>query len=90
MISTQSIPTPVDGYRVEEIDGELLLYHPQSTATVYMNSTAALVWQLCDGKREVSEIVDILSESFPDSGSDLGDDVLKALDSFHDQGALKV
>ncbi len=90
MISSQSIPKPVDGYRVEEIDGELLLYHPQSTATVYMNNTAALVWQLCDGQREVGEIVEILGESFPESGEHLGEDVLRAITSFHDNGALQV
>jgi hypothetical protein len=90
MISDQAKPLPADGYRVEEIDGELLLYHPQSTATVYMNNTAALVWQLCDGNREVAEIVEILVESFPDTEGDLRSDVLRALDSFHQQGALKL
>lgn len=90
MISRQSVPRPVDGYRVEEIDGELLLYHPQSTATVYMNNTAALVWQLCDGQRDVAEIVDILAESFPESDSRVDDDVLRALTSFREQGALNL
>ena len=67
MFTNQSIPKPLEGYRVEEMDGELLLYHPQSTATIYMNQTAALVWQLCDGEREVAEIIAILTESFPDA-----------------------
>lgn len=70
------------------MDGELLLYHPQSTATLYLNNTAALVWQLCDGSRTVEEIVEILSESFPDSGGGMDKDVLDALTSFRDQGAL--
>lgn len=89
MISDQHKPSPVEGYRVEEMDGELLLYHPQSTATVYMNNTAALVWQLCDGSREVAEIVEILGESFPESGTALRKDIIQALDSFRSQGALK-
>jgi hypothetical protein len=90
MISDKTIPEPVTGYRVEEMDGELLLYHPQSTATVYMNNTAALVWQLCDGSRAVTEIIDILNESFPGSEEGIRDDVVKALESFTAQGALKV
>jgi hypothetical protein len=89
MISDNTIPEPVTGYRIEEMDGELLLYHPQSTATVYMNNTAALVWQLCDGSREVAEIIDLLSESFPESHEGIRADVVKALESFSAQGALK-
>lgn len=88
MISDESVPRPARDYRVEEMDGELLLYHPQSTATVYMNHTAALVWQLCDGRRDVAEIVEILAESFPESRDDLRKDVVSTLDSFRQQGAL--
>ncbi|GJL81884.1 MAG: hypothetical protein DHS20C01_15180 [marine bacterium B5-7] len=90
MINDESIPKPVEGYRVEEMDGELLLYHPQSTATVYMNNTAALVWQLCDGSRETAEIVSILSESFPDASTSVRQDVIRALETFTEQGALEV
>lgn len=89
-ISDQAKPTPVEGYRIEEMDGELLLYHPQSTATVYMNNTAALVWQLCDGAREVGEIIEILAESFPESGAGLRRDVVTAIESFKSQGALSL
>ncbi len=81
-------PKPAQGYRVEEMDGELLLFHPQSTATVYMNQTAALVWQLCDGARDVNEILGILSDSFPEAYTNLEQDVLTALRSFQKQGAL--
>ncbi len=90
MIPETATPQPAEGYRVEEMDGELLLYHPQSTATVYMNQTAALVWQLCDGARQVGEIVRLLSDSFPEAGDGLIDDVQSALESFRKQGALKV
>ena len=88
MITENATPAPVDGYRVEEMDGELLLYHPQSTSTIYMNNTAALVWQLCDGTRDVAAIIDILTESFPDSRDGIEDDVKKALETFLNQGAL--
>lgn len=90
MISLESVPNRIDGYRIEEMDGELLLYNPQSTSTVYMNQTAALVWQLCDGQRQVDEIVEILVESFPDAQTDMQREVLGTLKSFHDNGALAV
>jgi hypothetical protein len=89
MNQLNEIPTPASGYRVEEMDGELLLYHPQSTATVYMNQTAALVWQLCNGDRSVGQIISILEESFPDLDTEVRADVLVALKSFSQHGALK-
>ena len=90
MFTNQSIPKPLEGYRVEEMDGELLLYHPQSTATIYMNQTAALVWQLCDGEREVAEIIAILAESFPDAEPSVNSDVMTTLKMFQQQGALSI
>jgi hypothetical protein len=84
----QRTPSQVTGYRIEEMDGELLLFHPESTATVYMNQTAALVWQLCDGERPIQDIVDILNEGFAETGQDLKSDIRKALESFKSHGAL--
>ncbi|MFT5112463.1 MAG: hypothetical protein ACI8P9_001787 [Parasphingorhabdus sp.] len=90
MISPETIPKPADGYRIEEMDGELLLYHPQSTSTVYMNQTAALVWQLCDGNRDVDEIISILTQSFPEADASVNKDVITTLNMFTDQGALSI
>ena len=90
MIIDSTIPTPAEGYRIEEMEGEILLFHPKSTATVYMNQTAALVWQLCDGNRSVADIVSILTQSFPDEDSRINSDVLSALDMFQNQGALVI
>ncbi len=83
-----SIPVPNPEYQLEELDNELLLYHPAETKTVYMNETASLVWQLCDGGRSVDEIVDLLQESYPEAGDGLRDDVQRTLDVFAQHGAI--
>lgn len=75
---------------MEWLDDELLLYHPGETTTVYMNQTAAIVWKLCDGKRTVAEIIEMLSESFPEAGGDLGQDVQEVLDNFSQHGAIAI
>ena len=84
------IPVPNADFRLEELDNELLLYHPAKTKTVYMNETASLVWQLCDGKRSVGEIVALLSDSFPEAGDGLLDDVETTLDKFVQHGAVEI
>ena len=60
----EKIPQSVEGFELEEIDGEILLYSPSSTRSVYLNSTASLIWQLCDGKQSIKQIITQLQKAF--------------------------
>lgn len=85
----QSIPCPNSDFNLEEIDNELLLYHPARTRAVYLNQTAALVWQLCDTERSVAEIVSLLAEHYPDSNN-ISKDVEDTLKQLSDNGAIDI
>lgn len=89
-IANTAVPRPNPDYRLEELDNELLLYHPAATKTVYLNETASLVWRLCDGHRTVAEISEILCASFPDSSTDVPQDVEDTLTTFVDHGAVEL
>ncbi len=39
----------------EELGSEILLVHARTGARWILNATAAAVWQLCDGRRELAE-----------------------------------
>jgi hypothetical protein len=41
---------------VEQLDGEMLIYDMDRNRAHCLNSTAAFVWKLCDGRRNASEI----------------------------------
>jgi len=75
-------------YKLEEVDGELLLYHPGSTKILYCNETASLIWQLCDGTRSDEEIKVTLRETFPEAADSIGNDVEETLKKFLEHGAL--
>jgi hypothetical protein len=45
-----------EGLVVQELSGEVLVYDRDSNQAHCLNSTAALVWQHCDGSTPVSEI----------------------------------
>ena len=45
-----------DGLVVEELDDEVLVYDMDRDRAHCLNSTAALVWKLCDGRKNASEI----------------------------------
>jgi hypothetical protein len=44
------------GLVVQELSGEVLVYDRQRDKAHCLNSTAALVWERCDGKTSVSQI----------------------------------
>lgn len=88
-MNSQAIPHPNTEFNLEEIDDELLLYHPAKTKAVYLNETAALVWQLCDSKRSVSEIISLLEENYPESSS-IKSDVEATLEQLADNGAVEI
>jgi hypothetical protein len=45
-----------EGLVVQELSGEVLVYDRDSNKAHCLNSTAALVWQYCDGNTSVSDI----------------------------------
>ena len=64
-----------EDYLLERIDGEITIYHPTLTTAVYLNETGALIWELCDGKRTIGNIIELLSEHYPDSSEQIEADV---------------
>ena len=69
------IITLKEGYFLERLDGEVTVYHPTLTTAVYLNETGALIWELCDGERTISNIIEILSHQYPESGAQIETDV---------------
>jgi hypothetical protein len=69
------VPVPVADVRVETIEGELLLYHPQHTRAIYLNSSAAVIRGLCDGRRRIGEIIALIEASYPESKDHLTEEV---------------
>ncbi len=67
-------------FRLEQMDDEQLLYNPLQTKTIYLNSSAALIWGLCDGNNNIGEIISLLKDSFPEAGDQIKSDVLNSID----------
>jgi hypothetical protein len=82
-------PRQKPDYRLEMIDGELLLFHPSETQILYCNPTASLIWQLCDGRRTGQEITTLLAEAFPEDAETIATDVEATLRQFLRHGAIE-
>jgi hypothetical protein len=77
-----------EGYRLEVVQGELLLFDPGRATVLYCNQTAALVWALCDGARSVDEIVALLAGAFPGAGAALEADVRETVQRLVSHGVV--
>lgn len=85
-----SIPKPIEGFQTQELDGEFVLLHPTRNTIIHINQSGALVWQLCDNKRSVNEIIEILSAAYPEAKRAIAIDVPKTIQKLVQQGALEV
>lgn len=87
-VNEHSVPIPALEYRIEEMDGEYLLYSMGETRTIYLNPTAALVLNACDGTRSVGQIISALSEVYPESEEAIATDVPDVIREFVNYGTL--
>lgn len=88
MFNSDTVPIPRQGFQLEELDGETLLYRHSLKKMIYLSESAAVVWKLCDGERTAQEIVNLLADAYPESRETVIGDVVAALDSLVREGAL--
>jgi Coenzyme PQQ synthesis protein D (PqqD) len=90
MMELESKPRRKTDYRLEVLDGEMVLYHPSETKILYFNQAASLIWLLCDGERTVAEVISLLSDSYPESAGEIAMDVQTTLQQFEEQGCIEL
>jgi hypothetical protein len=78
-----------DGLEVEDTGDDVLIYLPNGDQTLYLNETAAIVWRLCDGKRTGVEIIQLLSDAYPDEENFMQLQVQEALTDFIERGLIE-
>ncbi|HEX8681328.1 MAG TPA: PqqD family protein [Ardenticatenaceae bacterium] len=89
-MSPSDKPKQKPDYHLEEMDNELLLFHPQEKKVLYMNETTALVWQLCDGQRTIQEITALLVETFPDAAREIPGDLENILKQLQQERVIEL
>jgi pyrroloquinoline quinone biosynthesis protein D len=88
-MTSASIPRQVSGFALQQMGDDVLLYHAGLTRTVHLNDTAALIWQLCDGQRQVDAIVAVLEDAYPEAATEVREDVLAALGQLQRDGVIE-
>lgn len=87
-MDTESLIAKSEGYFVEEIDGEWLLFRPESQKAIYLDEVASVIWQLCDGSRSASRIAEEIAVHYSGQEEEIRRDVKSTVDSLVEQEAL--
>lgn len=77
-----------EGCLLEDMDGEMLLYNPENATTLHLNQPSVIIWELCDGSNSVQQIIDIVSQAFPEQNDQIEEDVIKVVDDLSERKVL--
>ena len=83
-------PIRNESCHMEELDDEVLLYNPTNNKTLYINKSASLIWQLCNGDQTTEEIITMIQEAYPGDKEGLKRDILDTLNNLANNDAVSV
>ena len=78
----------MENFSRDVVDKEIILYYPDGSKFLYLNQTAALVWEQCTGELSAKEMIQALQAAFPDAGEEIQSDVENTLQEFLIQGCI--
>jgi hypothetical protein len=71
------------------IGDEVVVIKDDGLATHVLNKTAALIWELCDGKRGINEIAAVLCERYDVSPEEARADIKETIENLIKVGIVK-
>ena len=84
------IPRQKPGFELRMVAEHILLYHALGQTLVQVNQTAALIWGLCDGQRDLAGIAALLARAYPEAASSLEPEVGRAARRLLELGCLEM
>ena len=82
------IMTRVDGLEVHEVPDGYIVYHATRDNVSYLNKTAAIIFEFCDGNLAADDIVKRVSTIF-DLGSSSQDEIHACMASLVKEGLIQ-
>ena len=70
-----ALPSRGAGASTVELDDNVAVYDDVGQLLILLNSSAAALWEPCDGTAAVDDMVRALAAAHPDDEADIGEDV---------------
>ncbi|MFN0072170.1 MAG: PqqD family peptide modification chaperone [Chloroflexota bacterium] len=87
-VNQTTILVPTDGIATYELDDDLVLYDPVTGKGQLLNQSAAHIWALCDGRRGMSSVAQVLADDYGIDYARALHDVQELLEDLQDLGFL--
>jgi hypothetical protein len=71
-----------------QLDDNVALYDDAGQLLIMLNSSAAVIWQCCDGTTTVDDMVRELTAAHPDDAAVIGEDVRLTVGKFVELGLV--
>ena len=78
---------PASHVLTQEAGSELVLFNTKTNSSLYLNETAALIWQNLDGIRTVADVVATIQANYPNES--VADDILHVVRSLQSSGFVE-
>ena len=88
MVDWNACLSRTEGVEVNEVDDGYVVYQPERDRVHYLNQTAVLLLELCDGRTRAGDLAALLKSAFalPEPPAD---EVAACLASLVDEGLLR-
>jgi coenzyme PQQ synthesis protein D (PqqD) len=57
-------PRPAEGIKISEVADGYVIYDPKQDRVHYLNQTAAIILELCNGKITAHELVSLIQDAY--------------------------
>ncbi len=64
MCDMQQRPKKSDGLETDEVEDGFVIYQPERARVHYLNPTANLILELCDGELTADQIAELIGQAF--------------------------
>jgi hypothetical protein len=83
------VPRPSTDVTLQRVGNEAILYDRRNGRAHVINSSAARIWDLCDGRATVDEITGAFAAAYAMPVADVSADVAAILATFHELHVLE-
>jgi hypothetical protein len=81
-------PKKSDGLEVDEVEDGFVIYQPERDRVHYLNPTANLILELCDGTLTAAQIAELIAQTF-DLAAPPAEEVNEALATLEAEGLTR-
>ena len=82
-------PAHSPGLLESELAGDLVVFDSEQHVVHSLNSTASVIWRLCDGTRSVEDLVEDMGVLFDEHTADMEGDVKRTVEELTGKGLLQ-